>query len=726
MRVRLGILILLFSIVLFPVSVLAATWAKSHGGSGGDQAASIQQTSDGGFIFAGTTSSYGAGNSDILLRKDEASGNLAWQKTYGGSSGDVARSIQQTSDGGYIVAGYTSSYGAGNSDIWVLKLNSTGNVTWQRTYGGSGTEEAESIQQTSDGGYIVAGRTYSYGAGNSDIWVLKLNSTGSVTWHRTYGGSIYDYAESIQQTSDGGYIVAGYTSSYGAGSGDMWVLKLNSTGSVTWQKTYGGSGTEEAESIQQTSDGGYIVAGHTSSYGAGTWDYWVLKLNSTGSVTWQKTYGGSDEENAESIQQTSDGGYIVAGYTYSYGAGSEDIWVLKLNSTGSVTWQKTYGGSSTDIAYSIQQTSDGGYIVAGYTESYGAGGSDIWLLKLDSTGDIPGCGLIGDTSMFPASSYVTPGTTSVTTMTAGNTIYDSSVTPATVVPYIQLQCYDAGQGSAPPTPASISYPSSDNDGNFTVSWSSSSGATGYTLQRATNASFTGAVTEYSGPSTSYNQTGLGDGTYYYRVSASNVYGSSGWRNGGPIVVSSSSSLFIDVPPDHWAYDAIYKIYNAGITNGCSVNPLMYCPDKTVSKAAMAVFLLRSLHGGNYTPPPATGIFTDVNVNEWYAPWVEQLYKEGITKGCSASPLMYCPDRDVSKASMALFLLRAKYGSNYIPPVASGIFTDVPLSHWGADWIEKLYNDGITQGCSADPLMYCPDRAVSKAAMALFIIRTFGF
>ena len=190
-------------------------------------------------------------------------------------------------------------------------------------------------------------------------------------------------------------------------------------------------------------------------------------------------------------------------------------------------------------------------------------------------------------------------------------------------------------------------------------------------------------------------------------------------------ISAGEGIFQDVPPGHWAEDAIYKIYNAGITKGCSVDPLLYCPDKVVSKAAMAVFLLRSLHGGNYTPPPATGIFTDVDVNQWYAPWVEQLYKEGITKGCSASPLMYCPDRDVSKASMALFLLKAKYGSGYTPPAASGIFTDVPLSHWGADWIEKLYNDGITKGCSADPLMYCPDRAVSRAAMALFLVRTFG-
>ena len=183
--------------------------------------------------------------------------------------------------------------------------------------------------------------------------------------------------------------------------------------------------------------------------------------------------------------------------------------------------------------------------------------------------------------------------------------------------------------------------------------------------------------------------------------------------------------FADVPSGHWAEDAIYKIYNAEITNGCSVNPLLYCPDDVVSKAAMAVFLLRSLHGGNYTPPPATGIFTDVDVNEWYAPWVEQLYKEGITKGCSASPLMYCPDIDVSKASMATFLLRAKYGGSYTPPAASGIFTDVPLSHWAVDWIEKLYNDGITNGCSADPLMYCPELGASRAAMAVFLVRTFG-
>ena len=215
------------------------------------------------------------------------------------------------------------------------------------------------------------------------------------------------------------------------------------------------------------------------------------------------------------------------------------------------------------------------------------------------------------------------------------------------------------------------------------------------------------------------------GMYRVRVTGYNV--PSG-PQGYALVVSGNlgegGGIFGDVPPGHWAEEAIYKLYDAGITKGCSTDPLLYCPDKPVSKAAMAVFLLRSIYGGNYTPPPATGIFTDVDVNQWYAPWVEDLYGEGITKGCSADPLMYCPDRAVSKASMAVFLLRSIHGGNYTPPAATGIFTDVNINQWYAPWVEQLYREGITQGCSADPLMYCPDRDVSKAAMALFLVRTF--
>jgi Concanavalin A-like lectin/glucanases superfamily len=183
--------------------------------------------------------------------------------------------------------------------------------------------------------------------------------------------------------------------------------------------------------------------------------------------------------------------------------------------------------------------------------------------------------------------------------------------------------------------------------------------------------------------------------------------------------------FIDVPPGYWAEAAIYKIYNAGITTGCSTNPLMYCPEGTVTRTQMAVFLGRAIHGSSFTPPTATGIFSDVPVSYWAADWIEQFYNDGITSGCGTSPLRYCPGNNVTRAQMAIFLLRSKHGSSYTPPAASGIFSDVPITYWAADWIEQLYNEGITTGCATGPLRYCPENSVTRAQMAVFMMRTFG-
>ncbi len=394
-------ILLLFSALLFTIIARPsyAQWTASYGGADYEQARSIQQTRDGGYIVAGYTYSFGAGKSDIWVLKLDSGGNVQWQKTYGGSGHEQARSIQQTGDGGYIVAGYTvDSFGSVDDNIWVLKLNANGNIQWQKTYRGPGWEAANSIQQTTDRGYIVAGYTNSFNAEFNDCWVLKLDSGGNVQWQKIYGGSGYDQANSIQQTTDGGYIVAGRTQSLGVGDDDFWVLKLDSGGNVQWQKTYGGSRWEEAYSIQETTDGGYVVAGYTNSFGAGSSDSWVLKLDSDGNVQWQKTYGGSGDEYARSIEQTTDGGYIVGGYTYSFGAGFNDFWVLKLDSGGNVQWQKTYGGSITDWANAIQQTTDGGYIMAGDTYSFGAESSDFWVLKLSPNGTMGlGCASVQNT-----------------------------------------------------------------------------------------------------------------------------------------------------------------------------------------------------------------------------------------------------------------------------------------------------------------------------------------
>ncbi len=421
-------------------------WAKTYGGADEDFAYSIQQTTDGGYIVAGYTYSSGTGY-DFWVLKLNSTGGIVWQRTYGGTYDDFAYSIQQTSDGGYIVAGYTGSFGAGSNDLWVLKLNSTGGIVWQRTYGGTGTDWAWSIRQTSDGGYVVAGYTDSFGAGSGDLWVLKLNSTGGIVWQNTYGGTTgLDIAYSIQQTTDGGYIVAGGTGSFGAGSGDLWVLKLNSTGGIVWQNAYGDTGDDPAFSIQQTSDGGYIVAGYTGSFGAGSNDLWVLKLNSTGGIVWQRTYGGTGNDGARSIQQTTDGGYIVAGYTGSFGAGSNDLWVLKLDSAGGIVWQRTYGGTDDDAARSIQQTSDGGYIVAGETYSFGLGGicgegycSDFWVLKLNSDGTL-GCGFgVGTTSTAP-STGVSGVATSATVTTPTPTVTTTAITGQNTSATVGTQC----------------------------------------------------------------------------------------------------------------------------------------------------------------------------------------------------------------------------------------------------------------------------------------------
>jgi FG-GAP-like repeat/S-layer homology domain len=196
-------------------------------------------------------------------------------------------------------------------------------------------------------------------------------------------------------------------------------------------------------------------------------------------------------------------------------------------------------------------------------------------------------------------------------------------------------------------------------------------------------------------------------------------------NNVSIFINISLRLFADVPPGYWAEEAIYKIYNAGITKGCSQNPLMYCPDGTVTRTQMAVFLGRAVHGSSFIPPAATGIFSDVPVSYWAADWIEQLYRDGITGGCSTNPPRYCPYNPVTRAQMAIFLLRAKHGSSYTPPAATGIFSDVPVTYWAADWIEQLYVEGITTGCGTGPLRYCPNNSVTRAQMAVFMMRTFG-
>ena len=355
---------------------------------------------------------------------------IQWQKCLGGSSADYGFDIIQTSDGGYAICGFVTStdsdvvgHHGGGEDAWVAKLDASGNLQWAKCYGGSGPEEANSIAQTKDGGYILAVRTESNDSqvsgyhGIGDAWIVKLDDTGAIQRDSCYGGLNYDDPCSIIATSDGSYLFAGYTQSdtppdlnehHGEGD-DAWVIKINTSGFTPgFERWFGGTKQDQANSVIQTTDGGYIFTGFTHSsdddvvgYKGGTSaDVWVVKLTPTGYIEWQKCLGGTADEWANSIIQTSDGGYAIAGITYSTDGdvtgnhGGGDEWVAKLSRTGDLEWQKCLGGSGKDLAWSIVQTPDGGYAVGGYTGSSDGdvsgshGGQDVWLVELDGQGNL--------------------------------------------------------------------------------------------------------------------------------------------------------------------------------------------------------------------------------------------------------------------------------------------------------------------------------------------------
>ena len=376
--------------LLIGLLVSQGLWAKAYGGTGFEEPYSMVQTTDGGFAVAGETFSFGAGSNDFLIVKLAPDGSLSWAKTFGGMTDDWKPSMVQTTDGGFAVAGSTLCFGAGSSDLILLKLASDGSLTWARTYGGTSWDEVHSVIQTSDGGFAIAGETYGFAADETDVLVLKLASNGTLTWAKTFGGTGYDGAvASIIQTTDGGFALAVNTSSFSAYA-DFLVLKLASDGSLTWARTFRGAYNDGPESIIQTSDGGFAIAGWTESSGAGRTDFLVLKLATDGSLTWARTFGGADWDEASSVIQTSDGGFAVVGFTWSFGAGGDDFLMLKLTSDGSLIWARIFGGASRELGHSIVQTSDGGFAIAGHTQSFGAAG-DFIVLKIDPNGNYPDC-----------------------------------------------------------------------------------------------------------------------------------------------------------------------------------------------------------------------------------------------------------------------------------------------------------------------------------------------
>jgi hypothetical protein len=413
-------------------------WIRTYGGPYADHGARLCKTSDGGYVMVGITESFGSSR-QIYLVKTDARGDTLWTRTFGGAGQDIGNSVQQTSDGGYIIAGFTGSFGLA-FQVYLIKTDSRGNAVWGRTYGGSDVEDGITVQQTSDSGYIVVGSTYSYGAGGRDLYLIKTDLFGQMQWSRTYGGVRDDAGWWVDLTPDGGYIITGYTESF-APHRWVYLLKTNCEGDTLWTKALNPSGSYWSWGyvLQRTLDSGYIITGPcvTEPEPGHVYDSFLIKTDAQGDTIWTRTYDRGDFDWAGSVRQTYDGGYIVAGLTQTYKSGSgahppyedrrlpahigmtetyrsgsgDHMYVIKTDSEGDTLWTRDFGvGSSSDV----QQIPDSNYVICGEISTPYAS-RDLCLLKISCSplptlrGDATGDGVINASDVVYLVNYVLRG-----------------------------------------------------------------------------------------------------------------------------------------------------------------------------------------------------------------------------------------------------------------------------------------------------------------------------
>lgn len=349
------------------------TWNHTYSWSTYDVARSGIETDDEGLLIVGYSEIIESNERDFLLVKLDANGNILWTQSYGGKDNDDGVDVIQTTDKGYAMTGYTYSYGAGSADAWLIKTDNYGKVEWKQTYGEENDDKANTLIQTADGGYALAGRTMSYGAGHVDGWLLKIDDKGMLQWSQTYGGPRWDEIEDIIQATDGGYLLVGSLAvGDSASPEELWVMKTDAMGNIQWNYTYGGRGADIAYSVMASLDGGYTIAGQrvVEHEGLKRSDFWLVKIDEQGLMEWNQSYGGISIDISRSVVQTADGGYALLGETDSFGAGSFDYWLVKTDANGSMQWNQTFGSPYIERGYSLVETSDGGLVMIGYTDPY--------------------------------------------------------------------------------------------------------------------------------------------------------------------------------------------------------------------------------------------------------------------------------------------------------------------------------------------------------------------
>ena len=433
---------------------------KIYGDASTIYAASLEKTNDGGYIMTGLTYQPPTTGGDVLLIKTDINGDTLWTKTFGGTGLEQGNSVRQTNDGGYIVVGSTVSFGAGNNDVYLIKTNGSGNAAWTKTIGNVPAEYGYSVRQTADSGYIILATTNAV-AGLNDIFLIRTDSAGTVIWTKIHSGTYYNDVYSFEPTNDGGYIISG-RNAVGAGDYNFYLFKADSSGNNLWVKTYGGVTNDMAYAVQQTADSGYIMAGYTSSFGAGLEDVYVVKTDSVGDTLWTKTYGEVGYERGNAVKQTADGGYIITGSTTSFGTGG-DAYLLRIDGSGTVLWSKNFGGPYGEIGKSLLIDNDGGYVIAGiYNDGSNA---SVYLVKTDSSGNSQ-CNTATNTTL--ANFAATQVANLVTTVSTNNPVVSVAASIVASVDSAHTLCSNVGISEYSPNENSISiFPNPTKD-NFTI------------------------------------------------------------------------------------------------------------------------------------------------------------------------------------------------------------------------------------------------------------------
>jgi len=719
-----------------------------------------------------------AGRIDVFVAKLNDSGFLQWN-TFLGSATDDDYGWSITMDGGgnvYISGGSNvtwgspiRSHGGEGNDAFVVKLNSNGVLQWNTFLGSSSADEGHGIAVDGSGNVYATGWSLatwgnpvnSY-AGGFDAFVAKLNSYGILQWNTFLGSVYHDEGNAITVDGSGIVYVVGISEATWGAPINPFAGRQDAFVSTVPPSAPPPPPTPTTTSISPIS----AMAGGSA---------FILTVNGTNFVNGSivQWNGANRTTNFVSVTQLTaaipatdiaeTGVALITMFNPAPGGGTSNGLPFFITTTDApVTGYDMATGDNPTAGFggvTTNATGNGTLVVAQYASNPGgtptfAATGQYYDVHINPPGAftqviIQFCGLTSSDTIYFWNG-IGWGQASNQTYAAG--CWTVTVSAVTVPTLADLGGAVFGVGhhiyietTAPSVVSSVRAdpnPTTAASVHFTVTFSEAVTSVDMADFTLTVTGVTGAsVTNVSGGPTAYTvkvNTGTGSGTLRLNVvdndsikdGSGNPLGGVGAGNGnftgGETYTVSKMPIFADVPSSYWANSWIERLFSAGITSGCGIKPLIYCPEQSVTRAQMAIFLERGMNGSAFTPPAGTGtIFADVPLNYWAVNWVEKLFADGITTGCNITPLNFCPDNSVTRAEMAVFLLRAKYGASYTPPAATGVFADVPTTHWAANWIEQLYAEGITTGCGSSPLTYCPEDSVTRAQMAVFLVRTFN-